>query len=325
MVARNNSNEISITRVYDAPVQAVWEAWTDPDQVAQWWGPRGFTLTTHSRELRPEGIWHYTMHGPDGVDYPNKTFYHVVEKYQKLVYDHGGYDDRPPLFRVTVLFSESEGKTAMRMTMTLPSAEEAESTRKFIRAAGGNATWDRLAEFLDETKNGHHSFVINRSFAAPVDLIFEMWAQPDHLAKWLPPEGFKMDILHADIRDGGDCFFRMSNLAKVTFHGKFEYREIAPPCRIVYIQRFCDETGNTVCHPALPVFPEAMLVTVLFASEGAHAARVTITATPMGTVSAPVSDEEISAFVKMRPSMTQGWTNSFDQLEAKLSVMVSEA
>ena len=75
MAATNKSNEIRITRIYDAPLKAVWDAWTDPEQVAQWWGPRGFTITTHSKDLRPGGNWNYTMHGPDGVDYPNKTQY----------------------------------------------------------------------------------------------------------------------------------------------------------------------------------------------------------------------------------------------------------
>jgi uncharacterized protein YndB with AHSA1/START domain len=83
MAAKNKSNEIKITRVYDAPVEAVWDAWTDPEQVAQWWGPRGFTLTTHSKDLRPGGSWAYTMHGPDGTDYPNKTHYFEVEKHAK--------------------------------------------------------------------------------------------------------------------------------------------------------------------------------------------------------------------------------------------------
>jgi uncharacterized protein YndB with AHSA1/START domain len=91
MTAEKKSNEINLTRLYDAPVKTVWEAWTDPTQVAQWWGPRGFTLTTHSKDLRVGGIWSYTMHGPDGVDYPNTTRYLEVEKYSRLVYDHGGY------------------------------------------------------------------------------------------------------------------------------------------------------------------------------------------------------------------------------------------
>src|SRR6201991_4759795 len=111
-------NEIQIIRVYDAPVKAVWEAWTDPAQVAKWWGPRGFTLTTHSKDLRVGGHWHYTMHGPDGTDYVNTTKYFEVEEQKKLAYDHGGHEDRPPLFRVTALFSEvSKGKTKLEMSM----------------------------------------------------------------------------------------------------------------------------------------------------------------------------------------------------------------
>src|SRR5262245_31832026 len=88
------SNELKLTRLHDAPVHAVWDAWADPEQAAKWMGPRGFTLTTHSKDLRAGGVWHYTMHGPDGTDYVNKTKYFEVEKHKKLVYDHGGNDDR---------------------------------------------------------------------------------------------------------------------------------------------------------------------------------------------------------------------------------------
>lgn len=109
-------------------------------QLAQWWGPRGFTLATHSKDLRPGGHWAYTMHGPDGTDYHNKTLYLEVESGSKLVYDHGGNDDRPPLFRVTVLFSDLGGKTKMDMTSTLPTPEAAAEMSKFIQKAGGYAT-----------------------------------------------------------------------------------------------------------------------------------------------------------------------------------------
>src|SRR5690349_16904221 len=62
MTSATLSNEITITRLYDAPVKLVWDAWTDLNHVAQWWGPRGFTITTHSKDLRPGGKWIYTMH-----------------------------------------------------------------------------------------------------------------------------------------------------------------------------------------------------------------------------------------------------------------------
>ena len=118
MPTKVKSNELKLTRVFNAPVQTVWDAWTDPEKLAQWWGPRGFTITTHSKDLRPGGSWIYTMHGPDGVDYPNNTDYFEVEECKKLVYDHGANDNQAALFRVTVLFSESKGKTTMDMTMS---------------------------------------------------------------------------------------------------------------------------------------------------------------------------------------------------------------
>ena len=314
MSARNRANEIRISRVYDAPVTVVWNAFTDPEQVAQWWGPRGFTLTTHSKDLRPGGVWDYTMHGPDGIDYPNKTLYHEVEEYRKLVYDHGSADDRPPLFRVTVLFSESEGKTTMEMSMALASAEEAAATRKFIKEVGGNSTWDRLAEHIDETERGKHSFVINRSFSAPVDQVFDMWIDPVHLSNWLPPAGFDMTFLRADFRKGGDCFFRMSNGAGMAFYCRFDYREVAKPSRIVYRQTFCDERENAAHHPGMPAFPVSMLTTVSFAAEGARETRVTVTSELLSDASAG----EVEAFRNTRSGMTQGWTGSLDKLEALL-------
>jgi uncharacterized protein YndB with AHSA1/START domain len=78
MTTSDSAREIRLTRIYDAPVALVWDAWTDLDQVAQWWGPRGFTITTKSKDLRPGGHWEYTMHGPDGTDWPNFTRYHEV-------------------------------------------------------------------------------------------------------------------------------------------------------------------------------------------------------------------------------------------------------
>ena len=71
--------EIVITRVFDAPREMAWDAWTDPKQVVRWWGPRGFTTTIHEMDVRPGGVWRQTMHGPDGTDYPGQmVFVEVV-------------------------------------------------------------------------------------------------------------------------------------------------------------------------------------------------------------------------------------------------------
>lgn len=313
MAARSSSNEIVLVRVYDAPVRAVWDAWTVPEQVEKWWGPRGFTLTTHSKDLRVGGHWRYTMHGPDGVDYPNVTTYFIVDRHKTLVYDHGANDERPPLFRVTVTFSEAGGKTTMKMVMALPSPEAAAETVKFIKRAGGNATWDRLAEHLGQTETGKRGFVINRTFDAPIDRVFEMWTRPDHLVRWLPPAGTTMRVVDSEIAPGASALFVITG-DHGTMRARADYLTIEPPRRIVYTQQFVDEHGRPAPAPGSPVWPPTLLTTVLLAEEAPDRTRVTVTTEPHGEA----TDPEIEAFVRERTGMTRGWTGSFDALEALL-------
>lgn len=318
MDKQNKSNEIKINRIYEAPVKVVWEAWTDPKQVAKWWGPRGFTLTTHSKNLKVGGSWTYTMHGPDGVDYPNKTIYYEVEEYRRLVYDHGGSDDRPPLFRVTVNFSEIDGNTHMDMTMTLATPEAAEQIKRHIKQANGNSTWDRLAEYLDKKLFNKDRFVINRSFEVPISTMFEMWTNPTHFSQWLAPTGFKMQFIRADIKPGGQTFYMMSNDTGMKMYGRAHYVEIVKPTRLVYTQQFCDAQEKISRHPMAPLWPETMLTTVTLAEEGPHQTRVTINWDVYGSY----TPEELRVFLEARGGMTLGWTGSFDKLEDYLVTLL---
>lgn len=316
MSSTNESPDIHIIRLYNAPLHAVWDAWTDPAQTARWWGPRGFTITTHSKDLRTGGSWHYTMHGPDGTDYPNRTQYLDVQPLTRLVYDHGGYDDRPPMFRVTVLFAEVDGKTQMDMTMHLPDPVTARQTRAFIKQAGGNATWDRLAEYLGKRLHDEEHFVISRSFEAPREQMFDMWTQPEQFARWMGPVGFDTYFERVDIRPDGGTLMRMHSPA-FTMYARTHYDEIRRPDLIVYTQQFCDEQGN-VTRPG-PDWPDTLRCMVEFSAEGPHGTRVTITTAVVGDATA----DEIAVFTSARAGMTQGWTGTFDKLEAVLEGTVS--
>src|SRR5258706_2724536 len=76
--------------VFDAPRELVWKVWTEPEHIGMWWGPDGFTTTTHKMEVKAGGVWRFVMHGPDGRDYQNKITFIEVVKPERLVYKHGG-------------------------------------------------------------------------------------------------------------------------------------------------------------------------------------------------------------------------------------------
>jgi uncharacterized protein YndB with AHSA1/START domain len=148
--AATAEREIVISRVFDAPRELVWKAWTEPAQVVQWWGPRGFTNTMLEMDVRPGGAWRHVMHGPDGTDYPNKSVFAEVVEPERLVYDHGWDEEgAAPDFRTTVTFEAEGGKTRLTMRMLFPTAEERDRTVREVGAIeGGNQTLDRLGEFL---------------------------------------------------------------------------------------------------------------------------------------------------------------------------------
>lgn len=321
MATKNKPNEIYIERIYDAPVKVVWDAWVDPKKVAQWWGPRGFTLTNHSKDVKTGGHWDYTMHGPDGVDYPNNTKYLEVEKYSRMVYDHGGNAKQAPLFRVTVNFVDLKGKTKMEMTMSLATADAAKETKKFIKKAGGNSTWDRLAEYLEMESSQQDIFVINQTFDAPINLMFGVWTDPKHLSQWAGPAGSKIDYLKSDIKPGGYAFYCMTGQEGGKIYGKANYLEINKPHRIVYTQCFCDEDEKVSRPPMAVAWPEVMRTTVLLEVEEPDKTRVTVKWEVFGDA----TQAERETFNMAKAGMSQGWGGSFDKLEEYLRIRLNAA
>ena len=143
--------ELVFMRVFDAPRRMVWEAWTDPKQVALWWGPRGFTTTVQEMDVRPGGVWKLVMHGPDGADYPNKSIFTDVVPYERLRFRlTGGKRGGPAAqFEMTTTFEDDGDKTRITMRMVFASAEARdENVREYGSIEGARQTLERLAEHL---------------------------------------------------------------------------------------------------------------------------------------------------------------------------------
>ena len=138
--------------LFRSPRTLVWNAWTDPQHIAQWWGPNGFTNTVHHMEVRPGGTWLLTMHGPDGRDYPNLVSYQEVVEPERLVYLHGEPDGDPAqAFHVTVTFTEQDGKTEVTMQAVFATKAARDFVVREVGAIeGAQQTLARLAAYLPQ-------------------------------------------------------------------------------------------------------------------------------------------------------------------------------
>jgi uncharacterized protein YndB with AHSA1/START domain len=153
MSARASSSadrEVLITRIIDAPRDLVFGAWVDSKHADKWMGPAGYTTVTQSMDVRPGGMWRFTMSGPQGV-FPNRVTYIEVEKPSRLLYKHGAdKDDDPDAFEVTVTFEAlGDDRTHITMRSVFPTAAVRDKVVKEFKAIeGGYQTLERLEQLL---------------------------------------------------------------------------------------------------------------------------------------------------------------------------------
>jgi uncharacterized protein YndB with AHSA1/START domain len=183
------NRELSISRILNAPQELVWAVWTKPEHITHWWGPAGFSTTTHEMNLKPGGVWSFVMHGPDGRDYSNKIVFIEVKKPELLVYKHTGEDDTEDIkFHVTVNFEKKGSKTKLTMRSLFDSPEELERViREFGAKEGMYQHVDRLEEYLEKKQPAQYidgAIVIERTYNAPVEKVWKAITDKDEMKKW---------------------------------------------------------------------------------------------------------------------------------------------
>jgi uncharacterized protein YndB with AHSA1/START domain len=307
--------DIAATRTFDAPRDLVFKMWTDPKHLAHWWGPKGFTTTTFAMDVKPGGVWRFVMHGPDGRDYQNRITYVEVVPGERLVYKHGGDKDVEPVnFQVTTTFADAGGKTRVTTRMVFPSAAARDHIIKTYGAAEGlDQTMGRLAEHLPQSAEVDKEFVISREFDAPRELVWKAWTERDRLMQWFGPKGFRMTAARLDFRPGGIFHYCLRSPSGQDMWGKFVYREIVAPQRIVLVNSFSDEKGNLTRHPMSPTWPLEMLTTTTFAE---FQGRTTVT---VRWNALNATEAERKTFDTSHDGMRMGWTGTFDQLAEYLA------
>lgn len=304
---RPNPNELLLTRQFQAPPALVFKAWTDPHQLAQWWGPNGFSLTTQEMEVKKGGIWRFIMHGPDGHDYKNRIVFTDVQEPNLLAYKHAGEDDDEPInFHVRATFDEKDGGTFLTMNMVFrDSADLNFVIEKYGADKGAVQTLTRLGEFIAA---GPTIFRTSHIFAAPIDLVWKAWTDPDLLPKWWGPKGFHLTYHHLDLKPGGIFHYRMETEQGQEMWGKFVYREIEAPHRLLFVNSFSDKEGNVTRHPGAEKWPLQMLSLITFDDLGGKT-RVNIRWEPLDA-----TEEEKQTFADNHTSMRGGWSGTLERL-----------
>jgi len=158
-------------------------------------------------------------------------------------------------------------------------------------------------------------FVISRLLDARRDKVWKAWTEPEHLEKWWGPKGFVVTRCKIDLRPGGIMHYCLRSPDGNDMWGRFVFREIVKPERLVWINSFSDEKGGITRRPMMLDWPREMLTRVTF-DELSGKTRVTVQWTPVDTS----TEIERKTFEDGRGSMQQGWTGTFEQLELYLAL-----
>jgi uncharacterized protein YndB with AHSA1/START domain len=259
------------TRTFAAPPALVWSAWTDPERVSRWWGPDGFTTTTAEWDLRPGGRWIFTMHGPDGSDYPNLVTFDAVEPPTRLAYRHRGDGEitGDVAFESTVSFAEIEGGTRVTMTLRFPDlAARDRVVAEFGALEGGRQTLARLAALLaEEVPLAEPVVRVSRAMPAPPAAVWAAWTDPARVTEWWGPHGFSTTTHAHDLRPGGTWRFTMHRPDGRDHESRVVFETVDPPQRLAYAHYAAgDPEGRPHFH-----------ADVAFAPYGDGGTRVTLT------------------------------------------------
>ena len=279
MSTTNETRELSISRLINAPQELVWEAWTNPEHIRHWWGPVGFNSTISKMEVSEGGEWIFVMHGPDGTDYKNKHVYITLEKPSLIIMRHESF----PPFVMTARFEARGTQTLVTLHSVFESASQLQEVIKVFKADEGmvqNIT--RMDEYITgKIYQVATPIVIERNFKASTAIIWNALTDLSQLKKWYfdldgfqPVPGFR---------------FRFAGKGSTGEEYMHDCRvlEVIPGKKIAYSWTYENREGYSVV--SFELFPDG------------DQTRLVLTHTGVASFAANGSDF-------MNESFTQGWT-----------------
>lgn len=295
-----------LTRTFDAPIARVFDAWSKPEMLSRWFGPRLYPVTHCELDFRPGGKMSVTMTGPDGVAHTSTGIYQEVVPLERIIWTFGFPGGDPDLVHTTVLFEDLGGKTRVHVRQAF--RELTPETEPFAR--GMQEGWTQTLENLGAYLSGKRHLTrfttpdatairSDRTFDAPLVLVWRAFTDPELLPRWLGPREMSTTIEAMDVRPGGAYRFVQRREGETyTFYG--EFREVTPMQRMV----------RSFCFEGVPG-PGAIEV-VDFEDLGGGGTRVVTTTTLPTTEARDKMLEE---------GMDRGANDSHERLDALLATM----
>ncbi len=317
-----SDRELLLVREFNAPRELLWEVWTDAAHLDTWWGPTGFSTTTHAHDPREGGSWRLTMHGPDGRDYPNHIKYTALRAPGFLAYQHADMPEGvSACFRVEVAFdqiTDAPPRTRVTFRMMFDTPEDLKTiVETFGADEGALQTFNRLGRHV-QARSGlgaDVSHVITRHFDAPRELVYEAWTRAEHLARWYGPAHAPVGRCSLDLRVGGAFLYEM-NFPDAPHWGRSVFCEIVPSERLVSVMSFVDEQGALTRAPFDDAWPLQWLSVITFEPHAgpSRGTVVRIEWTPLDP-----TDAERRCFESGLEGLEQGWGGTLDRLTAFLA------
>lgn len=141
--------EVRVSRLIEGRRELVYAAFTEVRHLAHWFGPDGFSTTTRVFDFRPGGVWEFTMHGPDGTDYPNRIDWRVIVPGERIEYTQGARADDPEAFETTVTFESRDGGTMVTLRSVFRTkAQRDRVVERYGAVEGAHQTLGRLAAYI---------------------------------------------------------------------------------------------------------------------------------------------------------------------------------
>jgi uncharacterized protein YndB with AHSA1/START domain len=328
-MTKANQKELAITRIFNAPRDLVWKAWTQPEYLVHWWGPKGFTSPVSKIDLRVGCVYLNCMRSPQGQDFWSTGVFREIVVPERLVMTdsfadesgkavpashYGLGEDFPFVMLIAAMFEEEDGKTKLTLNHSGIDGSISATDRDNMQQ-GWNESFDKLDAYLasgDIITSGKKNaaifvypsdreIVMTRIFDAPRDLVFKAQTDPNLIPQWWGPRSLTTTVDKMDVRPGGVWRFvqRGADGNEYAFNGV--YREIVPPQRIVDTFEFEGMPGHV------------MLETGTLEEQGGKT-KLTVTA-----LFQTAEDRDGS----LKSGMLEGWSETLDRLAELLEKVKS--